>query len=67
MAGLDFAITLGGEIILGVLAFLISRSISEIDEDLKHLRASAHDIRDKLQEQAIRLAVLEERHSRTRS
>lgn len=59
--GLELAITIGGQVVFGILAWLVSRAINAIDQDLEHVRISLCEIRDKLYSESTKIAVIESR------
>lgn len=61
MVSIEFWIGFVGTVVLGLLGFLLSRSLSQVDENIKGLREAKHDLANAVGAVSHKVALLEER------
>lgn len=59
--GLEFYLSIVSSVVLGILAWLISRSIGQVDDNLKTVWDSIDDLRESEGNHCERIAVIESR------
>lgn len=58
--GINLSDILGpvGEIVIAVLGYLLNRSVTALDEELKRLRAALHDTREKVHALDLKISII---------